>query len=77
MAKTLSEGLRTRVIAAADAGMSRRATAERFGLAVAAQFDGCASSAGRAPLSAKPKAADQRSHRISAPALFQKTWPCL
>ena len=35
MAKTLSEDLRGRVIAAVEAGASRRAAAERFGIGVA------------------------------------------
>ena len=35
MAKTLSEDLRSRVIAAVEAGASRRAAAERFGVGVA------------------------------------------
>ena len=35
MAKTLSEDLRGRVIAAIEAGASRRGAAERFGVGVA------------------------------------------
>ena len=35
MAKSLSEDLRLRVIAAVEAGLSRRAAAERFGVAAA------------------------------------------
>ena len=35
MAKTLSEDLRCRVITAVEAGATRRATAERFGIGVA------------------------------------------
>ena len=35
MARTLSQDLRSRVIAAVDGGMSRNAAAERFGVAIA------------------------------------------
>jgi len=35
MAKSKSEDLRSRVIAAVDSGLSRRAAAERFGVAIA------------------------------------------
>ncbi len=35
MARTLSDDLRSRVIAAVEAGLSRRAAAERFGIGVA------------------------------------------
>jgi len=35
MTKSISEDLRSRVIAAVDGGLSRRAAAERFGVAVA------------------------------------------
>ena len=35
MTKSISEDLRSRVIAAVDGGLSRRAAAERFGVAAA------------------------------------------
>ena len=35
MAKTLSEDLRSRLIAAVELGMPRRGAAERFGVAIA------------------------------------------
>lgn len=35
MARSLSEGLRRRLIAVVEGGMSRRAAAERFGVAAA------------------------------------------
>jgi hypothetical protein len=43
MAKFLSEDLRSRVIAAVDSGLSRRAAADRFGVGMPARSVGCAS----------------------------------
>ena len=66
MAKTLSEDLRSRVIVAVDSGMSRRAAAERFGVAVASAVRWVREWRTTGASSAKPKGGDQRSHRIEA-----------
>ena len=66
MAKTLSEDLRSRVIAAVDSGMSRRAAAERFGVAVASAVRWLHEWRTTGVSCAKPKGGDQRSHRIEA-----------
>ena len=66
MAKSLSEDLRSRLIAAVDGGMSRRGAAERFGVSVASAIrwlrDWHATGATRA----KARGGDLRSHRIEA-----------
>ena len=66
MAKTLSEDLRTRVIVAVEAGMSRRAAAQRFGVAVASAVRWVHEWRTTGAFRAKPKGGDQRSHRIEA-----------
>ena len=66
MAKTLSEDLRTRLIVAVDAGMSRRAAAQRFGVGVASAVRWVHEWRKTGALCAKPKGGDQRSHRIEA-----------
>ena len=66
MAKTLSEDLRIRVIVAVDAGMSRRAAAQRFGVGVASAVRWVHEWRMTGACSAKPKGGDQRSHRIEA-----------
>ena len=66
MAKTLSEDLRGRVIAAVEAGSSRRAAAERFGVAVASAIRWVSAFRTTGALSAKPKGGDLRSQRIEA-----------
>lgn len=66
MAKTLSEDLRSRVIVAVDSGMSRRAAAARFGVAVASAVRWVREWRTTGASSAKPKGGDQRSHRIEA-----------
>lgn len=64
MARTLSEDLRSRLITAVEGGMSRRAAADRFGVAAATAVrwvrDWCATGATRA----KAKGGDLRSGRI-------------
>jgi transposase len=64
MARTLSEDLRSRVIVAVDSGMSRRAAAVRFGVAVASAVRWVHEWRTTGASSAKPKGGDQRSHRI-------------
>lgn len=66
MAKTLSGDLRGRVIAAVEAGSSRRAAAERFGVGVATAIRWVAVFRATGVTAAKPKGGDQRSHRIEA-----------
>ena len=64
MAKTLSEDLRGRVIAAVEAGSSRRAAAERFGIAVASAIRWVSAFRTTGATAAKPKGGDLRSQRI-------------
>lgn len=66
MAKTLSDDLRGRVIAAVEAGASRRAAAERFGVGVATAIRWMRVFRATGTLSAQPKGGDLRSHRIDA-----------
>ena len=66
MAKTLSDDLRGRVIAAAEAGLSRRAAAERFGVAVASAVRWVSAFRTTGATAAKSKGGDLRSHRIEA-----------
>ena len=66
MAKTLSEDLRGRVIAAVEAGASRRATAERFGIGVATAVRWVRVFRATGAMSALPKGGDLRSQRIEA-----------
>ena len=66
MAKTLSEDLRCRVIAAVEAGATRRATAERFGIGVATAIRWVRVFRTSGTSCAQPKGGDLRSHRIEA-----------
>ena len=66
MAKALSEDLRSRVIAAVDGGLSRRAAAERFELSVATAIRWVQAFRATGARSARPRGGDQRSHRIEA-----------
>ena len=66
MAKTLSEDLRSRVIAAVVAGASRRAAAERFGVGVATAIRWVRVFRVTGMASARLKGGDLRSHRIEA-----------
>ncbi len=66
MAKTLSEDLRGRVVAAVEAGASRRAAAERFGVGVATAIRWVRVFQTTGALAALPKGGDLRSHRIEA-----------
>jgi transposase len=66
MTKTLSGDLRSRLIIAVDGGMSRRAAAARFGVAVASAVRWVHEWRITGATSAKPKGGDQRSHRIEA-----------
>jgi transposase len=66
MAKTLSADLRGRVIAAVEAGASRRAAAERFGVGVATAIRWVRVFQATGMVSALPKGGDLRSQRIEA-----------
>lgn len=66
MAKTLSEDLRARVIAAVEAGSSRRGAAERFGVGVATAVRWVKAFRTTGAVAAKPKGGDKRSHRVEA-----------
>ena len=66
MLKSLSEDLRSRLIAAVDGGMSRRAAAERFGVAAASAVRWVKRWRTSGATRAKPQGGDKRSHRIEA-----------
>ena len=66
MARTLSEDLRSRVIAAVESGLSRRAAADRFGVGVATAIRWVRAFKATGSTRAQPKGGDQRSHRIEA-----------
>ena len=66
MAKTLSEDLRGRVVAAIEAGASRRGAAERFGVGVATAIRWMQQFRATGRVAALPKGGDLRSHRIEA-----------
>jgi len=66
MARTLSEDLRSRLIAAVEGGMSRRAAADRFGVAVATAVRWVRDWRATGATRAKAKGGDLRSGRIEA-----------
>jgi transposase len=66
MGKTLSEDLRTRLIAAVDRGLSRWAAAERFGVGVATAIRWVRVFRTTGATRATPKGGDLRSYRIEA-----------
>ena len=66
MARTLSQDLRSRVIAAVDGGMSRNAAAARFGVSIATAVRWVHIWRATGIAFAKPKGGDTRSHRIEA-----------
>ncbi len=66
MARTLSEDLRLRVIAAVESGLSRRAAAERFGVGVATAIRWIRAFKATGTTRAQPKGGDLRSGRIEA-----------
>ena len=55
MAKTLSEDLRSRVVAAIDGGLSRRGAAERFGIGYATAIRWMRDWRATGSVSAKPR----------------------
>jgi transposase len=66
MAKPLSEDLRSRVVAAVEAGMSRRAAAARFGVSASSAVRWVAAWRSGGRVGAKPQGGDRRSRRIEA-----------
>ena len=66
MAKSISEDLRWRVIAAVEGGLSRRAAAMRFGVAVASAVRWVREWRESGTTRAKPQGGDKRSQRIEA-----------
>ena len=66
MARTLSEDLRSRLITAVKGGMSRRAAADRFGVAAASAIRWVRDWHATGATCAKTKGGDLRSHRIEA-----------
>ena len=66
MGKPLSEDLRSRLVAAVAQGMSRRAAAERFGVAAATAVRWVHAFNTTGTCAAKPQGGDTRSHRIEA-----------
>ncbi|QPC91601.1 IS630 family transposase [Mesorhizobium sp. INR15] len=66
MAKSLSEDLRARVVAAVDGGLSRRAAAARFGVAAASAVRWVREWRASGSTCAKPQGGDRRSHRVEA-----------
>lgn len=70
MAKTLSEDLRQRVVAAVEAGSSRRQAAKRFGVSVSSAVRWVQAWRQRGSVTALPRGGDTRSARIEAHADF-------
>ena len=68
MAKSLSVDLRVRVLAANDAGLSRRRAAARFGVSAASAIRWCAQRARTGVIAPKPQGGDRRSARTQAHA---------
>lgn len=66
MTKSLSKDLRSRVIAAVDGGLSRRAAAARFGVGAASAIRWVREWRETGTTCAKPQGGDRRSHRIEA-----------
>jgi transposase len=66
MGKPLSMDLRARALAAVDAGISRRAAAERFGVSVSSLIRWDAQRRKTGSFAPKPQGGDTRSRRIEA-----------
>jgi transposase len=66
MAKTLSADLRSRLIAAVEGGMSRRAASAHFKVGVAIAIRVIREFRATGTTAAKPKGGDQRAPRIEA-----------
>jgi len=68
MTKPLSNDLRRRVVASVDGGMSRRAAAKRFGVAVSTATNSGQAWYRTGSSQPRPQRADKRSQRIEAHA---------
>ena len=68
MTRALSNDLRHRVISAVDEGMSRRASAERFGVAPSTAVRWVQQWRQTGRIAPRPQGGDKRSHRIEAHA---------
>ncbi|MES0057738.1 MULTISPECIES: IS630 family transposase [unclassified Mesorhizobium] len=66
MVRAISEDLRSRVIAAVESGLSRRAAADRFGVAAASAVRWVREWRESGATRAKPQGGDKRSQRIEA-----------
>lgn len=70
MGKSLSIDLRVRALAAVDAGLSRRAAAERFGVSASSVIRWDQARRERGDPGPKPQGGDRTSHRIEKHADF-------
>ena len=70
MVKSLSDDLRVRVVAAVEAGASRRQAAARFGVSVSSAIRWVGRWRDRGEVRARPRGGDRRSGRIEAQAGF-------
>lgn len=70
MPRILSNDLRMRVVAAVEAGASRRQAAARFGVGVSSAIRWVQAWQERGDVRAKPQGGDRHSHRIEAQAAF-------
>ena len=70
MVKSLSDDLRVRVVAAVEAGVSRRQAATRFGVSVSSAIRWVRRWRDRGEVGARPQGGDRRSGRIEAQAGF-------
>ena len=66
MARSLSQDLRSRVVAAVAGGLSRRAAAERFGISIASAVRWMAAWRRTGEVAAQRQGGDRRSERIEA-----------
>lgn len=69
MAKSLSEDLRARVIAAVEGGLSRRSAAARFGVAAASAVRWVREWRETGAARARQQGGDRRSHRMKPIAI--------
>ena len=70
MAQTLSEDLRSRLIAAVDGGMTRRGAARRFEVGASTAIRWVREWRATGSPRAKPKGGDRRSHKVEAHGAF-------
>ncbi len=68
MTKPLSNDLRKRLVSAVDGGMTRRAAADRFGVAPSTAIKWVAQWHKTGDISPRPQGGDNRSHRLEAHA---------